>query len=82
MQLKAIALAAFVAAATSSAAVSAAPTADAAMRDYKAVALSPAGERIAALESVDAGVPGKRPHALVVVRDAATGRIVHEYDPC
>ncbi|HEX8603719.1 MAG TPA: S9 family peptidase, partial [Pseudoduganella sp.] len=80
MQLKAIALASFVAAATSSGATALA--AEAAIRDYKAVALSPAGERIAALESVDAGVPGKRPHALVVVRDAATGRIVHEYDPC
>ncbi len=80
MQLKAIALASFVAAAASSGA--AALAADATIRDYKAVALSPAGDRIAALESVDAGVPGKRAHAVVVVRDAATGKVVHEYDPC
>ncbi|WP_338767929.1 S9 family peptidase [Massilia sp. METH4] len=80
MQLKAIALTSFVAAATSAGAV--APAADMAMRDYKAVAMSPAGERIAAIEAVDAGVPGKRPHAVVVVRDAATGKIVHEFDPC
>ncbi|QBE64114.1 S9 family peptidase [Pseudoduganella lutea] len=81
MQLKAIALASFVAAATMSGAVALAADA-AAMRDYKAVALSPAGERIAALESVDTGVPGRRPHAIVVVRDAATGKIVDEFDPC
>jgi dipeptidyl aminopeptidase/acylaminoacyl peptidase len=53
----------------------------AALREYKAVALSPAGERIAALESLDAG-PGKRAHAVVVVRDAATGKVLREYDPC
>ncbi|GGY44543.1 peptidase [Pseudoduganella albidiflava] len=82
MKVKAIALASFVAAATSAGAVALAAPADLAMRDYKAVALSPTGERIAALESVDTGVPGQRPHAVVVVRDAASGKIVHEYDPC
>lgn len=70
MQLKAIALCTFVAVATSSGAVALA-------RDYKAVALAPAGERIAAVESAGAGS-----HAVVVVRDAATGRIVDEFDPC
>jgi dipeptidyl aminopeptidase/acylaminoacyl peptidase len=84
MQLKAIALASFAAAAASPGAPALA--ADAAVsvtvRDYRAVALSPAGDRIAALEAVDTGVPGKRPHALVVVRDAATGKVVGEYDPC
>lgn len=82
MEVKAIALASFVAAATSSGAVALAADVAVTVRDYKAVALSPAGERIAALESVDTGVPGKRPHAVVVVRDAATGKIVGEYDPC
>jgi dipeptidyl aminopeptidase/acylaminoacyl peptidase len=82
MQLKAIALASFVAAATTSGAVALAAPVDSSIRDYKAVALSPAGERIAALESVDTGVPGKRPHAVVVVRDAATGKVAAEYDPC
>lgn len=82
MQLKSIALASFVAAATSSGAIALAADASATIRDYRSVALSPAGERIAALESVDAGVPGKRPHAIVVVRDAATGKVVGEYDPC
>lgn len=84
MQLKAIALASFVAAGplSASATLAADAAANVAVRDYKAVALSPSGERIAALESVDTGVPGNRPHAIVVVRDAATGRIVREYDPC
>ncbi len=50
-------------------------------REYKAVALSGNGERIVALET--AGAPGEqKSHAVVVVRDAATGRILHQYDPC
>ncbi len=55
--------------------------AEPAPREYKAVALSGNGERIVALES--AGGPGEqKSHAVVVVRDAATGRILHQYDPC
>ncbi|WP_202033879.1 hypothetical protein [Massilia sp. Dwa41.01b] len=61
----------------------AAPGAQAAqMREYRALAISAGGERIAAVEAVDPGVPGQRAHGRVVVRDAASGRIVSEYDPC
>jgi len=62
-------------------AVTLAHAAEPAPREYKAVALSGNGERIVALES--AGGPGEqKPHAVVVVRDAVTGRILHQYDPC
>ncbi|QGZ40058.1 dipeptidyl aminopeptidase/acylaminoacyl peptidase [Pseudoduganella flava] len=80
MQLKAVAGAAFAASVTL--AWADAPAHHVAVRDYKAVALAPSGERIAAIESVDDGVPGKRAHAIVVVRDARSGRVLHEYDPC
>ena len=52
------------------------------MREYRSVAISAGGERIAAIESLDPGLPGRRPHARIVVRDAASGRITAEYDPC
>jgi len=52
------------------------------MREYRQVAISGGGESIAAIESSDPGVPGKRAHGRIVVRDAASGRIVAEYDPC
>lgn len=52
------------------------------MREYRAVAISAGGESVAAIESSDPGVPGRRAHASIVVRDAASGRITAEYDPC
>ncbi|MFC5459226.1 S9 family peptidase [Massilia niabensis] len=56
------------------------------MREYRAVAISAGGERIAAIESADPGVPGRRAHGRahghIVVRDAASGKITAEYDPC
>ena len=51
------------------------------LRDYRSVAITANGERIAAIES-DAGGPGQRPHARIVVRDAASGKVTAEYDPC
>lgn len=54
----------------------------AAMRDYRSLAMSANGERIAAIESLEDGTPGKRPHGHIVVRDAANGAIVSEIDPC
>ena len=61
----------------------AATAADAAnMREYRSVAISAGGERVVAIESSDPGVPGRRPHGRIVVRDAATGNISAEYDPC
>jgi Tol biopolymer transport system component len=54
----------------------------AAMRDYRSLAMSANGERIAAIESQEDGTAGKRPHARIVVRDAASGAILSEVDPC
>jgi dipeptidyl aminopeptidase/acylaminoacyl peptidase len=80
MQLKAIAHSTFLATAILSGAVAQADTQ--ALREYRAVAISPAGDRIVSLESLDKNAPDKRPHSTVVVRDAASGRILNEYDPC
>lgn len=52
------------------------------MREYRSVAISAGGESIAAIESSDPGIPGRRAHAAIVVRDAASGRIAAQYDPC
>ena len=52
------------------------------MREYRHVAISGGGEAVAAIESNDPGVPGQRAHGRIVVRDAASGRITSEYDPC
>jgi len=51
------------------------------LRDYRSVAITADGERIAAIES-DAGTPAQRPHGRIVVRDAASGKVTAEYDPC
>jgi dipeptidyl aminopeptidase/acylaminoacyl peptidase len=52
------------------------------MREYRSVAISGGGESVAAIESVDPGIPGQRAHGRIVVRDAASGTITAEYDPC
>lgn len=52
------------------------------LRAYRALALSGAGDRIVALESSDPGGLPLRPHASVVARDAASGAVLHDYDPC
>lgn len=81
MQVKAIAQTVFLASAIFSGAVAQAGPSGPAIRDYRAVAISPAGDRVVSLESIDAG-NGKRPHPTIVVRDAANGAIVAEFDPC
>jgi dipeptidyl aminopeptidase/acylaminoacyl peptidase len=52
------------------------------MREYRSVAISGGGESVAAIESIDPGIPGRHAHSHIVVRDAASGRITAEYDPC
>ncbi|MBD8532260.1 MULTISPECIES: S9 family peptidase [unclassified Massilia] len=52
------------------------------MREYRQVAMSGGGEAVVAVEWSDPGIPGQRPHGRIVVRDAASGRITAEYDPC
>lgn len=51
------------------------------LREYRSVAISAGGERVAAIEA-DAAAPGQRPHARIVVRDAVHGKVLAEYDPC
>ncbi|MFL6710855.1 MAG: S9 family peptidase, partial [Massilia sp.] len=54
-----------------------------AIHEYRALALSGAGERLAAIESDSAAPAGSaRPHASIKVREVATGKIVASYDPC
>lgn len=62
----------------------AAPATEPALRDYRAVALSANGQHIAAIESSKAAEQPQpqRPHAVIVVRDAANGAIVQQFDPC
>ncbi|MTW12354.1 prolyl oligopeptidase family serine peptidase [Pseudoduganella eburnea] len=81
MQVKAIAQTVFLATAIISGAVAQAASPGVAIRDYRSVAISPAGDRVVSLESIDTG-NGKRPHATVVVRDASTGAVASEFDPC
>ncbi|WP_200934167.1 PD40 domain-containing protein [Massilia sp. Leaf139] len=52
------------------------------MREYRHVAISAGGESVAAVESNDPGIPGQRGRGHIVVRDAASGRITAEFDPC
>ncbi|MGO4378903.1 prolyl oligopeptidase family serine peptidase [Pseudoduganella sp. RAF19] len=84
MQLKAIAQTTFLATAILSGAIAQASSEQdrQALREYRAVAISPAGDRLVSLESLDSNAADKRPHATVVVRDAASGKVLNEYDPC
>lgn len=81
MQVIAIAQTVFLASAIFSGAVAQAGAASPAMRDYRWVAIVPAGDRVVSLESIDAG-SGKRLHPTIVVRDAANGAVLAEFDPC
>jgi dipeptidyl aminopeptidase/acylaminoacyl peptidase len=49
------------------------------VHDYRMLAISANGERIAAIESVE---PGKSWHGQIVVRDAATGKVLKQVDVC
>ncbi len=51
-------------------------------RSYEELAMNGSGERVAALESVNPPDAAKRAHASVVVRDAASGKVLASYDPC
>jgi dipeptidyl aminopeptidase/acylaminoacyl peptidase len=60
----------------------AAGTAGAPLRTYGGLALSAAGDRLVTVEASDPGGLPKRPHGSVVVRDAASGKILTQFDPC
>jgi dipeptidyl aminopeptidase/acylaminoacyl peptidase len=62
----------------------AAPSADApaTLRQYSGLALAPAGDRLASVESDAAPNAAATPHGRVVVRAAATGAVLETIDPC
>ena len=51
------------------------------LREHDALALSPAGDRVAAVEAVDPGNLPEEAHGVVVVR-ARDGKLIAQYDPC
>jgi dipeptidyl aminopeptidase/acylaminoacyl peptidase len=58
------------------------PATAATLHEYGALALSPAGDRIAALESDATADSATRPHEPIVIRSVPTGRILSTIDPC
>src|SRR5690348_10805038 len=58
------------------------PATAATLHEYGSLALSPAGDRIAALESDATADSATRPHERIVIRSASTGRILSTIDPC
>jgi dipeptidyl aminopeptidase/acylaminoacyl peptidase len=52
------------------------------VHQYAAVAISPDGGRVAAVESYEAAGRSQAPHGAVVVRRASDGAILQTYDPC
>jgi dipeptidyl aminopeptidase/acylaminoacyl peptidase len=59
-----------------------AAAAPAGMHEYRALALNGAGERLAAIESVNLGAGARQAHGVITVRDAASGKVLATYDPC
>ncbi|HEX4180620.1 MAG TPA: S9 family peptidase [Caulobacteraceae bacterium] len=52
------------------------------VRQYHDLALAPAGDRIADVESTETGEEAERPHAALVIRSAHDGTILRTIDPC
>lgn len=52
------------------------------LHEYSSVALSPAGDRIAAIESDAVADSPTRPHGHIVIRSASTGKVLSTLDPC
>ena len=57
------------------------PALAAPIHQFDDLALAPAGDKIATVESDDPGNLADEPHGTVVVRDAG-GKIIAHYDPC
>ncbi len=52
------------------------------VRQYDDVALSPKGDRVASIETIETGEEIKKPHGHIVVRATKDGAILAEIDPC
>jgi len=59
-----------------------APAGAASMHGYAGLVLSPAGDRIASVESESVANSAVSVHGRIVVRSAANGRVVRTIDPC
>ena len=62
----------------SSASAPAAPT----IHQYRELALSASGDRVAAIEQVETGAETREAHPAVVIRSTKDGQILATYDPC
>jgi dipeptidyl aminopeptidase/acylaminoacyl peptidase len=58
------------------------PAKAATLHEYSSLALSPSGDRIAAVESDAVADSTARPHGRIVIRSASNGRILSTLDPC
>ncbi|MDQ2861248.1 MAG: S9 family peptidase, partial [Pseudomonadota bacterium] len=52
------------------------------VRQYRDLAMSPAGDEVAAVEYSATGEEAKEPHRTVVIRRASEGSILQRLDPC
>ena len=52
------------------------------VRQFHDLALSPAGDRIAAVESTETGEEAVKPHGALVIRSARDGTVLRSLDPC
>jgi dipeptidyl aminopeptidase/acylaminoacyl peptidase len=52
------------------------------LHDYSSLALSPAGDRIAAIETDAVADSTTRPHGRIVIRSATSGKVLSTLDPC
>ncbi|HWE47306.1 MAG TPA: S9 family peptidase [Caulobacteraceae bacterium] len=50
--------------------------------DYQDVALSPAGDKIASVDTAATGEETSLPHGVIVIRSAASGEVESRIDPC
>jgi len=64
------------------AAVLSVPASAATLHQYGALALSPGGDRVAAIESDAVADSTTRAHSRIVIRSAATGAVLSTVDPC
>ena len=58
------------------------PAGAATLHEYNSLAISPAGDRVAAIESDAIANSSTNPHERIVIRSAATGNVISTIDPC
>ncbi|HEX5237950.1 MAG TPA: S9 family peptidase [Sphingomicrobium sp.] len=58
------------------------PASAATLHEYGSIALSPSGDRVAAIESDSVADSTATPHGRIVIRSASTGAVLSTLDPC